>query len=72
MADKKIEQPALFLLGDKDPVGTLEAYTLKQMPTRVPLLEQHVLKDCGHWVQNEQAEQVNRLLLAFLQRHYPT
>lgn len=70
LADKKIEQPALFLLGDKDPVGTLEAYTLKQMPKHVPLLEQHVLQDCGHWIQNEQAEQVNQLLLAFLQRHY--
>ena len=33
LADKHIEQPALFLLGDKDPVGTLEAYTLKQMPS---------------------------------------
>jgi pimeloyl-ACP methyl ester carboxylesterase len=51
-------------------VGTLEAYTLKQMPKLVPNLEQHVLEDCGHWLQNEQAEQVNQLLLAFLQRHY--
>lgn len=70
LADKRIEQPALFLLGDKDPVGTLEAYTLKHMPTRVPLLEQHLLSDCGHWLQNEQAEQVNRYLLDFLHRHY--
>jgi pimeloyl-ACP methyl ester carboxylesterase len=71
LADLQIEQPALFLLGDMDPVGTLEAYTLKQMPKRAPRLEQHVLKDCGHWIQNEQAEQVNQLLLAFLSRHYP-
>ncbi len=71
LSDRLIEQPALFLLGDMDPVGTLEAYTLKQMPKRVPHLEQHVLKDCGHWIQNEQAEQVNQLLLAFLSRHYP-
>ncbi|MDH1265929.1 alpha/beta hydrolase [Pseudomonas sp. GD03944] len=65
-----VEQPALFLLGDKDPVGTLEAYTLKQMPKRVPHLEQHLLSDCGHWVQNEQAAEVNRLLLAFMARHF--
>lgn len=71
LAERQIEQPALFLLGDMDPVGTLEAYTLKQMPKRVPRLEQHLLKDCGHWIQNEQAEQVNQLLLAFLSRHYP-
>jgi pimeloyl-ACP methyl ester carboxylesterase len=71
LAGKQVEQPALFLLGDKDPVGTLEAYTLKQMPKHVPRLEQHLLPDCGHWIQNEQAERVNQLLLAFLKRHYP-
>uniref|UniRef100_UPI002611ABEE alpha/beta fold hydrolase n=1 Tax=Pseudomonas sp. TaxID=306 RepID=UPI002611ABEE len=70
LADRHIEQPALFLLGDKDPVGTLEAYTLQQMPKRIANLEQHLLSDCGHWIQNEQAAQVNRLLLAFLTRHY--
>ncbi|MES2819457.1 MAG: alpha/beta hydrolase [Pseudomonadota bacterium] len=70
LAGQRIEQPALFLLGDQDPVGTLEAYTLKQMPRLVPNLQQHVLKDCGHWIQNEQAERVNQLLLAFLGRHY--
>ena len=71
LADRQIEQPALFLLGDMDPVGTLEAYTLKQMPKRIARLEQHMLQDCGHWIQNEQAEQVNQLLLGFLGRHYP-
>ncbi|MGE6792971.1 alpha/beta fold hydrolase [Pseudomonas guineae] len=70
LADRQIEQPALFLLGDRDPVGTLEAYTLKQMLKRIAQLEQHVLKDCGHWIQNEQAEQVNQRLLDFLARHY--
>lgn len=70
LAERIIEQPALFLLGDLDPVGTLEAYTLKQMPNRVRHLEQHLIKACGHWIQNEQPAQVNELLLAFLQRHY--
>lgn len=70
LAGQRIEQPAMFLLGDKDPVGTLEAYTLKQMPKLVPNLQQHVLEGCGHWIQNEQAERVNQLLLAFLRLHY--
>ncbi|WP_339083086.1 alpha/beta hydrolase [Pseudomonas sp. TMP9] len=70
LAGRQIEQPALFLLGDQDPVGTLEAYTLKQMPKCIAQLEHHVLKDCGHWIQNEQAAQVNQLLIDFLQRHY--
>ena len=71
LAGRQIEQPALFLLGDLDPVGTLEAYTLKQMPKLIPHLESHVLESCGHWLQCEQPEAVNRYLLDFLARHYP-
>ncbi|MBM7062780.1 alpha/beta hydrolase [Pseudomonas sp. UL073] len=71
LAGRQIEQPTLFLLGADDPVGKLEAYTLKRMAELVPQLEQHLLEDCGHWVQNEQAEAVNTLLLEFLQRRYP-
>lgn len=70
LAERKVEQPAFFLLGDKDPVGTLEAHTLQKMPAWVPDLEQHLLVDCGHWAQSEQPEQVNRLLLDFLERRY--
>lgn len=68
---RKISQPTLFLIGDKDPVGRLESYTLKKMPEWVPDLEQHELASCGHWIQNEQAQRVNELLLAFLGRHFP-
>jgi len=68
---RRIEQPALFLVGDKDPVRLLEAKTLERMPTLVPKVEQHVLQDCGHWTQVEQAEAVNTHLLGFLRRHYP-
>jgi len=70
LADRKVEQPALFLLGDKDPVGTLEAHTLQKMPAWVTDLEQHLLADCGHWLQSERPGEVNRLLLDFLARRY--
>jgi len=70
LAERKVEQPSLFLLGDKDPVGTLEAHTLQKMPSWVSDLEQHIVEDCGHWIQSEQPEQVNRLLLGFLERRY--
>lgn len=70
LAGRKIEQPALFVIGDRDPVGQLEAYTIKKMPTVIPRVEQHLVADCGHWIQAEQPAAVNRLLLDFLQRHY--
>ncbi len=71
LAGRQIEQPTLFLLGEVDPVGKLEAYTVKRMPTLVPRLEQHVLAGCGHWIQNERVAEVNDYLLDFLARQYP-
>ncbi|MBE8594905.1 hypothetical protein IQK56_30670 [Pseudomonas sp. MAFF 301449] len=68
LAGRQVLQPTLFLIGDRDPVGVFEAHTLKRMPASVPQLEQHVLANCGHWIQNEQAAQVNRLLLDFLRQ----
>lgn len=69
-AEANVEQPALFLLGDLDPVGVLEAHTLLRMPKRVPRLEQHIIKECGHWIQSEQPGAVNTHLLNFLAIHY--
>lgn len=71
LAGLQVQQPALFLLGERDPVGRFEAPTLARMPGRVPRLEQHLLDGCGHWLQSECPERVNSLLLDFLARHYP-
>lgn len=68
---KKVMQPTLFLIGNHDPVGRLESDTLERMPDWVPELEQHRLAQCGHWIQNEQAERVNELLIDFLRRRFP-
>ncbi|WP_416769933.1 alpha/beta fold hydrolase [Pseudomonas sp. RHF3.3-3] len=70
LAGAQVLQPTLFMVGDRDPVGALEAHTIKRMPTVVPHLEQQVLEDCGHWIQNEKPEEVNAALLDFLGRNY--
>ncbi|WP_185266312.1 alpha/beta fold hydrolase [Halopseudomonas xiamenensis] len=70
LAGRQVEQPALFIIGDRDPVATLEAYAIGKMPSVVPRVEQHVIERCGHWVQSEKPEQVNALVLDFLERHY--
>ncbi|WP_304641906.1 alpha/beta fold hydrolase [Pseudomonas sp.] len=69
LAGQLINQPALFIIGDRDPVGALEAHTITRMPSVVPRVEQHVIPDCGHWLQGEKPEEVNRLLLDFIERH---
>jgi pimeloyl-ACP methyl ester carboxylesterase len=70
LAERRVEQPTLFLVGEQDPVARLEAHTLKRMAERVPRLQQHLLADCGHWLQSQQPARVNALLLDFLERHY--
>ncbi len=65
LATVKIEQPALFITGEKDPVrafGPADA-----MKSWVPnLKDMLVIPDAGHWVQQERAAEVNAALLAFL------
>ena len=67
----KIFQPSLFLIGDND--GLVKMYGGKQKIvervkanvlglTREPIF----LKGCGHWIQQEKAQEVNFILLHFL------
>ncbi len=65
-----IPQPTLFLWGDQDP--TLEIAGVRKriehMQQYVPNLRQIVFPGCGHWIQQERAQEVNTAILAFLQR----
>jgi len=65
---RAIQQPALFICGEKDPVLQLiTPRTLETMPSRVTDLRGiELLADAGHFVQQEQPETVNRHLLGFL------
>lgn len=69
LADTKIQQPVLFVAGEKDVViGGADKEQLKQrMNSAVPGLRDVVLiPEAGHWVQQESAEEVNRLILEFM------
>lgn len=69
--DRRIEQPALFIGGGKDPATTLfgaVADPVALMRPLVPRLEGHVLAGCGHWTEQERPEEVNHLLLDWLAR----
>ena len=63
---KKIEQPALFVAGDRDVVPFNEA-TETAMRAMVPnLREVKILPGVGHWTQQEAPEAVNEALIGFL------
>ena len=64
LQDKKIEQPALFIAGDKDPV--LVMAPTDPMKQFVPNLKIVTLKDAGHWTQQEKPAETNAALIAWL------
>ena len=65
LATTRIEQPALFIVGDKEPG---RAYApVEPMKQRVPHLQEVlVIPDAGHWIEEERPAEVNAALLAFL------
>lgn len=70
-ADRRIEQPALFVGGTKDPASTMFGAVpdpVAAMAPFVPNLAGHMIEGCGHWTQQERPEAVNRLLLDWLRR----
>jgi pimeloyl-ACP methyl ester carboxylesterase len=65
VAERRIEQPALFLTGERDPVRTfMPAAAMDGWVT--DLRESIVIDGAGHWVQQEAAEPVSEALVRFL------
>jgi pimeloyl-ACP methyl ester carboxylesterase len=64
-ADRRIEQPALFITGTRDPVRRFMPAAI--MDGKVTDLRANVeIEDAGHWVQQQNPREVNEALLAFL------
>ena len=64
-AERRIEQPALFLTGSRDPVQRfMRADAMDDWCT--DLREKVVIEGAGHWVQQERPAEVNEALLRFL------
>jgi len=63
-ADNKVEAPALMISAEHDPV--LTPAMAEGMEERVPNLRKVLIRDCGHWTQQEQPEETNRHLVGFL------
>ncbi|MFJ1646440.1 alpha/beta fold hydrolase [Streptomyces sp. NPDC088258] len=62
-----IKQPSLFIGGALDASTTWMADAIDAYPTTLPgLSASHLLEDCGHWIQQERPEEVNRLLTDWL------
>lgn len=62
-----IGQPSLFIGGEWDGPTVWGARAIAEFPRTLPGLRgSHILDRTGHWVQQERADEVNRLLLDWL------
>jgi pimeloyl-ACP methyl ester carboxylesterase len=62
-----ITQPSLFIGGSLDASTTWLADAIKAYPVTLPaLISSRVLDGCGHWIQQERPDEVNRLLTDWL------
>ena len=65
LAGAKVQQPALFIAGDRD--GVLLFTGVDAMRANVPNLRDVImLSGCGHWTQQERPAEVNAALIQFL------
>jgi epoxide hydrolase A/B len=70
-ARARVEQPALFLTGDRD--GMLAFTNRNTIKRRVPDLRGViVLPGCGHWIQQERPDEVNSAIIEFFDGLYIT
>ncbi|THD53222.1 alpha/beta hydrolase [Phenylobacterium sp.] len=59
----------LMITAELDPV--LTPSSAEGMPTLIGDLEMHMVSGSGHWTQQEKPEEVNRLILHWLERRFP-
>jgi|SRR5882724_7345801 len=66
--DARVEQPALFIAGTRDPViaGKRGAAAIEAMQKAVPNVQKVLIERAGHWIQQERPAEVNAAMLSFL------
>jgi pimeloyl-ACP methyl ester carboxylesterase len=68
-AGAKVTVPALYIAGDRDLVVAFRGMDLliPNLKSFVPQLSRTImLRGCGHWTQQERADEVNEEMLQFL------
>jgi pimeloyl-ACP methyl ester carboxylesterase len=68
--DQQVRVPGLMVMAEKDAV--LPPSAADGMEAFVPDLEKALIRDSGHWTQQEKPDDVNRVILDWLDRRFPT
>ncbi len=66
--DQVIKVPSLMIMAENDVV--LRPAMADGMEALVPDLDRHVVKDCGHWTQQEKPEETNRVIVDWMKRRF--
>ncbi len=67
LAGRLVEQPSLFIAGERDGVLQIYPRDVEALEQTMPRLTKKVLlPGAGHWVQQERAQEVSALLIEFL------
>lgn len=66
---RTIEVPCLYVGAEDDVV--LPPSSANGMEKLIPQLEKATINDCGHWTQQERPEEFNKIVIDWLQRHFP-
>ncbi|MFP3944922.1 MAG: alpha/beta fold hydrolase [Alphaproteobacteria bacterium] len=65
---QQVDAPALMIMADRDYV--LPPRLTEGMEQWVPDLERHLVRECGHWTQQEHPQEVNRVMTGWLERRF--
>lgn len=70
VGDQQLDLPSLMICAEWDPA--LPPSMARHMPEKCSDLEMHTVAKAGHWVQQEFPGEVNRILLDWLSRRFPS
>ena len=63
-----ISRPSLFIAGSRDGVLKFSESAASKLPATLPGLRGlHIIEGAGHWIQQERPDEVNKLIVSFLQ-----
>lgn len=65
---ERVEVPCLMIMAENDIV--LRPQLADGMEQYCPDLEKHLVRDCGHWTQQEHPQEVNRVICDWLRRRF--
>ena len=65
---EQIDVPGLMVMAENDIV--LRPSLADGMEALVPDLEKHLIKNCGHWTQAEQPQELSRVMTSWLKRRF--